>query len=106
VKNTGIGMDAQTLQHAIEPFYTTKSAGKGTELGLPMVLGMTEQTGDKLYPKSKPGEGTTVEIRLPVTITEEEKKPQDAPAASTVTPALRIVGSMTIQSSHSILPRS
>lgn len=91
VKDTGTGMDEQTLQHAIEPFYTTKGVGKGTGLGLPMVLGMTEQTGGKLYLKSKPGEGTTVEICLPVAITEDEKKAQAAPAGSPVTPALRIV---------------
>ena len=71
VKDTGTGMDEQTLRHATEPFYTTKGVGKGTGLGLSMVLGMTEQSGGKLYLKSKPGEGTTAELCLPVTPSEE-----------------------------------
>ena len=55
VTDAGTGMDEQTLRRAIEPFYTTKGVGKGTGLGLPMVLGMTEQSGGKLYLKSKLG---------------------------------------------------
>lgn len=55
-----------TLLNAIEPFYTTKGVGKGAGLGLPMVHGMTEPSGGKLALKSKLGEGTTVELCLPV----------------------------------------
>ena len=92
VKDTGIGMDEQTLRRATEPFYTTKGVGKGTGLGLPMVLGMTEQTGGKLYLKSKPGEGTTAELCLPVAPTEEEAEKKDITRpASSVGRAIRIV---------------
>ena len=35
VTDTGTGMDEETLQHALEPFFTTKGVGKGTGLGLP-----------------------------------------------------------------------
>jgi PAS domain S-box-containing protein len=66
VTDTGTGMNEETLRRAIEPFYTTKGVGKGTGLGLPMVLGMTEQSGGKLYLKSRPGEGTRAELCLPV----------------------------------------
>src|SRR5690606_38991029 len=48
VKDQGMGMDAQTLAHAVEPFFTTKGVGKGTGLGLSMVQGMVEQCGGRL----------------------------------------------------------
>lgn len=66
VTDTGSGMDEETLQHAMEPFFTTKGIGKGTGLGLPMVHGMAEQSGGKLRLKSRLGRGTTAEIYLPV----------------------------------------
>jgi PAS domain S-box-containing protein len=66
VTDTGTGMDEETLRRATEPFFTTKGVGKGTGLGLPMVHGMTEQSGGKLLLKSKPGQGTSAEIYLPV----------------------------------------
>jgi PAS domain S-box-containing protein len=92
VKDTGTGMDEQTLRRATEPFYTTKGVGKGTGLGLPMVLGMTEQSGGKLYLKSRPGEGTTAELCLPVAPSEEEAKKKDiTPSAAPPGRALRIV---------------
>jgi PAS domain S-box-containing protein len=66
VSDTGCGMDEGTLNHAQEPFFTTKGVGKGTGLGLSMVHGLAEQSGGKLILKSRPGEGTTAEIWLPV----------------------------------------
>ena len=92
VKDTGTGMDKQTLLRAIEPFYTTKGVGKGTGLGLPMVLGMTEQSGGKLSLKSKPGEGTIAELCLPVAITAEvADEGHISPPGASVMRALRIV---------------
>ena len=66
VTDTGTGMSEETLKRATEPFFTTKGVGKGTGLGLPMVHGMTEQSGGKLVLKSKPGQGTSAELYLPV----------------------------------------
>lgn len=92
VRDSGIGMDEETARRATEPFYTTKGVGKGTGLGLPMVLGMTEQSGGKLYLKSKLGEGTTVELCLPAAASEEDEKEECiSPAVAPVTRALRIV---------------
>jgi CheY-like chemotaxis protein len=65
VADTGEGMDEKTLARAAEPFYTTKGIGKGTGLGLSMVHGLAEQSGGRLIIRSRPGEGTVVEIWLP-----------------------------------------
>ncbi len=64
--DTGEGMDEDTLARASEPFFTTKEVGKGTGLGLPMVLGLAEQSGGQLVLSSQKGQGTTAELWLPV----------------------------------------
>ena len=65
ISDTGTGMDAVTLAHAVEPFFSTKGVGRGTGLGLSMVHGLAAQLGGALYLRSKPGEGTTAEMWLP-----------------------------------------
>jgi PAS domain S-box-containing protein len=64
--DTGIGMDAATLSHATEPFFTTKGVGKGTGLGLAMVRGLSEQSGGTVTIESELGKGTTVTMWIPV----------------------------------------
>ena len=66
VSDTGTGMDAETLTHAAEPFFTTKGVGKGTGLGLSMVHGLAEQSGGRMALESTPDGGTTVTLWLPV----------------------------------------
>ncbi|WP_312406545.1 PAS domain-containing sensor histidine kinase [Rhizobium sp.] len=66
VKDEGEGMDAETLEKATTPFFTTKGIGKGTGLGLPMVQGLMAQSGGGLVVKSQRGRGTTAELWLPV----------------------------------------
>lgn len=66
VVDTGTGMDASTLARAIEPFYSTKELGKGTGLGLSMVHGLAAQLGGKFDMSSTLGEGTRVDLYLPV----------------------------------------
>ena len=58
-------MDEETLSSATEPFFTTKGAGKGTGLGLPMVHGLAEQSGGRLELESRPGAGTTASLWFP-----------------------------------------
>ena len=67
VADTGTGMDKETLARATEPFFSTKEVGKGTGLGLSMVHGLAAQSGGTLRLFSRPGEGTKVELWLPVT---------------------------------------
>ncbi len=66
VTDNGEGMDEETLAKAMEPFFTTKGLGKGTGLGLSMVHGLAEQSGGRLILKSQKGEGTLVELWLPM----------------------------------------
>jgi signal transduction histidine kinase/ActR/RegA family two-component response regulator len=65
VSDTGMGMDAETLARATEPFFTTKGIGKGTGLGLSMIQGFAEQSGGVFRLASTPQGGTTAEIWLP-----------------------------------------
>jgi CheY-like chemotaxis protein/anti-sigma regulatory factor (Ser/Thr protein kinase) len=80
VTDTGEGMDKATLARALEPFFTTKEPGKGTGLGLPMVHGLAQQSGGRFSLQSRPGEGTTAELWLPVSL--ERVEPSMQPAAS------------------------
>jgi PAS domain S-box-containing protein len=66
VADTGEGMDEEAAQRATEPFYTTKGVGKGTGLGLSMAMGLAQQSGGKLQLSSRKGDGTTVELWLPI----------------------------------------
>jgi PAS domain S-box-containing protein len=66
VGDTGTGMDEETLARATEPFFTTKQGRGGTGLGLPAVAGSVTQSGGALRIESRVGQGTTVEILLPV----------------------------------------
>ncbi len=64
VRDTGAGMDTETLARAIEPFFSTKGVGKGTGLGLSMVHGLAEQSGGLFRLDSAPGRGTTAQLWL------------------------------------------
>jgi PAS domain S-box-containing protein len=65
VIDSGIGMDRRTLELAFDPFFTTKKSGKGTGLGLPMVIGFVRQSKGFLGIRSKRGKGTAVRLLLP-----------------------------------------
>jgi len=67
VHDTGSGMPADVQARAMEPFFTTKPMGKGSGLGLSQVYGFAAQSGGYVTIDSREGEGTTVEMYLPVT---------------------------------------
>jgi signal transduction histidine kinase/CheY-like chemotaxis protein len=63
--DTGIGMTPEIAERALEPFFTTKSVGEGSGLGLSMVYGFAKQSGGHLNLSSEAQRGTTVEIFIP-----------------------------------------
>ncbi|MCO5731347.1 MHYT domain-containing protein [Rhizobium sp. SSA_523] len=80
VIDQGTGMDEETLSRAQEPFFTTKGVGQGTGLGLSMVSGFAEQSGGMIDIRSRVGEGTRVDIWLPLAA--EDALPDDMGATA------------------------
>lgn len=66
VTDTGVGMPADILAHAMEPFFTARHDGTGTGLGLAMVYGFMRQSGGDIHIASTPGVGTSVRLTLPL----------------------------------------
>lgn len=65
VKDSGTGIDPETLSHIFEPFFTTKDQGKGTGLGLAMIYGFAQSSSGGIAVKSEENVGTIFKIYLP-----------------------------------------
>jgi PAS domain S-box-containing protein len=70
VSDTGCGMSPETQDRIFDPFFSTKSAGRG--LGLSVVSRIVRDLGGAVRLKSGLGKGTTVEVMLPITVTQSE----------------------------------
>ena len=66
IQDQGEGMPPEIARRAVEPFFTTKGADKGTGLGLAMVHGFVQQSLGKLEIRSEAGRGTTIRMLFPV----------------------------------------
>lgn len=66
VRDSGCGMSDETRRHALHPFFTTKKRGRSTGLGLTIVHSILKSVGGDLRIDSRPEQGTTVTLRLPV----------------------------------------
>jgi two-component system cell cycle sensor histidine kinase/response regulator CckA len=85
VGDTGHGIDPQVIDRVFEPYFTTKSVGEGSGMGLAVAHGIVKSHGGDIFLKSEPGKGTTVDVLFPVIEREAEPEIQtvtDAPSGS------------------------
>ncbi|MBL4680638.1 MAG: response regulator [Pseudomonadales bacterium] len=64
ISDNGHGMSEEQIEHATEPFYSTKDASEGGGLGLSMVYGFMKQSGGELLIKSRPDIGSTITLQF------------------------------------------
>jgi PAS domain S-box-containing protein len=91
IRDTGCGMDAETLRHLFEPFFTTKDIGQGTGLGLATAHGIVLASRGAIEATSQPGKGTTFTIFLPAHTGTPETVTASSPRTSVPARRLRIL---------------
>lgn len=82
VADTGEGIRPENLSKIFDPFFTTKPEGKGVGLGLAVVYGIVQAHGGEADVHSKPGDGTTFSLTLPVNAVETGAGPVVIPFSS------------------------
>ena len=91
VADNGSGMEPEVLEHALEPFFTTKEVGRGTGLGLATVYGIVTRWGGEVRLSSRVGEGTVVTVQLP-----RCEGPSGLPAVPKTTPQVVAPGTVLL----------
>jgi signal transduction histidine kinase len=66
IRDTGFGIPPENLNKIFMPFFTTKKIGQGTGLGLAIAYGIVKMHRGSIDVDSKPKEGTTFVVKLPV----------------------------------------
>jgi CheY-like chemotaxis protein len=88
VSDTGAGMNQHAKERVFEPFFTTRSMGRGIGLGLAAVYGIVTSHRGFIEVISAPGQGTTFEIYLPAAdkppVPEKTGKVSKAPVQNTI----------------------
>lgn len=80
IRDSGTGISPQVMDRLFEPFFTTKGEKRGTGLGLAVVYGIVQNHDGFIDVVSKPGEGSSFQIYLPV-FKNHEGKPAPKPYA-------------------------
>ena len=71
VQDTGEGIPQKNLGSIFEPYFTTRSSGRGTGLGLAVVHGLVKSMGGNITVQSEVGKGSTFTLHLPITLDSE-----------------------------------
>ena len=86
-QDNGPGIPEENLSRIFDPFFTTKEVGKGTGLGLSLCYGIVHEHGGTIRARSKPGEGATFIIELPLAADPTAPAEEiESPAANTQPP--------------------
>jgi CheY-like chemotaxis protein len=91
VKDNGCGIDSSVLSRIFDPYFTTKALGKGSGLGLSVVHGVVLGARGALALGTRPGEGTTVDVFLPVVEPVEADEAARFPAPRDIAGAVLVV---------------
>jgi len=73
IKDNGTGIDQKNIDKVLLPFFTTKAPGQGTGLGLSISYGIIKELGGEIDVQSKPNQGTSVLIKIPVQESKSKK---------------------------------
>ena len=65
VEDNGVGMTGEVLEHACDPFFSNRPAGRGRGLGLSRAVRLAGINGGRLWLESTPNVGTTATLVLP-----------------------------------------
>ena len=66
ISDTGTGIPPEHLKRIYDPFFTTKSTGRGTGLGLAVSYGIIQEHSGKIQVESPPGLGTRFRLEFPI----------------------------------------
>jgi signal transduction histidine kinase/CheY-like chemotaxis protein len=91
-QDNGPGIDEKNLSKVFDPFFTTKEIGKGTGLGLSLSYGTVKEHGGAISVRSKPGEGATFVIELPLATAIEDGTREKERSIPALVPASEGIG--------------
>ena len=77
ITDTGCGIEKNLLDRIFEPYFTTKSPGEGTGIGLAVVSGIVQNHNGYIRVCSEPGKGATFRIYLPVALPDDTGEKSD-----------------------------